>query len=493
MITDHQVRRLFKLMQTESTLALAAAKAGMDEKTARKYRRLGRLPSEVRQPHTWSSHDDAFAAVWDTVCGLLQVNDGLEAKTLFQYLQRLHPGRFPDGQLRTLQRRIKRWRALEGPAKEVFFPQVYKPGERAQSDFTVMNSLGVTIARRPFDHIVYHFVLPFSNWETGTICFSESFESLSEGLQNALFELGGVPRIHQTDSLTAAVRLIKDPERFTDRYRGLMRHYKIEARHTNPESPHENGHVEQSNRRFKEALDQQLMLRGNRDFTTRSEYGLFLDGLFKELNRNRRERFLQEVAVLRGLPKMRLDACRRLQARVRPSSTIRVYDNTYSVHSRLIGERVDVRMFHDRLVIHYAQKAVEEMPRLRGAGKHAINYRHVIDWLVRKPGAFHNYEYRADLFPTHRFRLAFDQIQKQSYSDRSAAVRYLAILELAAKGSESAVDAALARLIDEGRRLEVATLEGVIESENRPESHEDIEIAPPKLMRYDALLSEVAA
>ncbi len=130
MITDHQVRRLFKLMQTESTLALAAAKAGMDEKTARKYRRLGRFPSEVRQPHNWSGHDDVFVEVWEHVCALLEINDGLEAKTLFRYLQRLHPGRFPDGQLRTFQRRIKRWRALEGPAKEVFFPQVYNP-ERA--------------------------------------------------------------------------------------------------------------------------------------------------------------------------------------------------------------------------------------------------------------------------------------------------------------------------------------------------------------------------
>jgi Mu transposase, C-terminal domain len=493
MITDHQVRRLFKLMQTESTLSIAAAKAGMDEKTARKYRRLGRLPSEVRQPHNWSSHDDAFAPVWDTVSSLLEVNDGLEAKSVFEYLQQLHPGRFPDGQLRTLQRRIKRWRAIEGPPKEVFFPQLYKPGERAQSDFTVMNSLGITITRCPCDHLVYHFVLPFSNWETGTICFSESFESLSEGLQNALFELGGVPRIHQTDSLTAAVRLIKDPERFTDRYRGLMRHYRMEARHTNPQSPNENGHVEQSNRRFKEALDQRLMIRGSRDFATRAEYGLFLDGLFKELNRNRKERFLQEVAVLRSLPRMRVDACRRLHARVRPSSTIRVFDNTYSVHSRLIGERVEVRMFHDRLEIHYAQKIVETMPRLRGAGKHAINYRHVIDWLVRKPGAFHNYEFRSDLFPTHRFRLAYDQIQKESHSERAASVRYLGILELAAKESESAVDAALAGLIDEDVRLEVATLQQWIETESQPASPEDIEIAPTELIRYDALLTEVAA
>ena len=223
MVTDRQVRRLMKLLQSEKTLAAAAAKAGMDEKTARKYRRLGKLPGEVKVEHSWRTREDPFAEVWQEVKENLEINPGLEAKTLFEDLQRRYPGRFADGQLRTLQRRVKAWRALEGPAKEVFFPQVHKPGQLCQSDFTHMKSVGVTIQRQPFGHLIYHFVLTYSNWETGTICFSESFESLSEGLQKALWELGGVPRVHRTDRLTTAVQKPAHPEEFTQRYTALLK------------------------------------------------------------------------------------------------------------------------------------------------------------------------------------------------------------------------------------------------------------------------------
>ena len=210
MVTDRLFRRLRKLIQTEDTLAQAADKAGVDEKTARKYRDSDSLPSQRRVPHTWRTREDPFQDVWPELLELLRLNPGLQAKTLFLDLQRRFPGRFPDVQLRCLQRRIKQWRALEGPPKEVFFAQIHEPGRLAESDFTCMAKLGVTILGEPFDHLVYHFVLTYSNWEAGTVCFSESFESLSEGLQNALWELGGVPRRHRTDRLTAAVN--SDPE-----------------------------------------------------------------------------------------------------------------------------------------------------------------------------------------------------------------------------------------------------------------------------------------
>jgi len=169
MVTDRQVKRLFQLMQQEKTLTMAAAKAGLDEKTARKYRKAKKLPSELKAPRQWRTHNDLFADRWQQVRQKLELNPGLEAKTLFQDLQRRYPGRFADGQLRTFQRRVKYWRATEDPAKEVFFEQVYQPGECSQSDFTSMNKLGVTIQGEPFNHLIYHFVLPYSNWETGTI------------------------------------------------------------------------------------------------------------------------------------------------------------------------------------------------------------------------------------------------------------------------------------------------------------------------------------
>ena len=189
----------------DDRLAVNAAKVGMDAKTARKYLREDGLPSELAATHTWRTREDPFVGVWSEVNPFLELNPGLEAKTLFEYLQRIHPGRFPDGQLRSFQRGVRRWRALEGPPKEVFFAQEHQPGYLCQSDFTYMHDIGVTIGGEVFDHLLYHFVLTYSNWESGTVCFSESFESLSEGLQDALWELGAVPTVHQTDRMTAAV------------------------------------------------------------------------------------------------------------------------------------------------------------------------------------------------------------------------------------------------------------------------------------------------
>ena len=250
MVTDRQVRRLMKLIQQEKTLATAAAKAGMDEKTARKYRNSQQVPSQMKSDHNWRTRKDPFDGVWEEVQAWLKVNAGLEAKTLFEDLQRRFPGRYPDGQLRTLQRRVKAWRALEGPPKEVFFAQIHKPGELCESDFTRMGSLGVTIQGQPFDHMFYHFVLPYSNWETGTVCFSESFESLSEGVQNALWELGGVPGAHRTDRLSTAVHKTDHPETFTQRYSALLRHYGLEGRRIQAACPNENNGTTGSRRRW---------------------------------------------------------------------------------------------------------------------------------------------------------------------------------------------------------------------------------------------------
>ena len=204
MLTDRQVRKRFRLRAAGSSLAHSALRSHMDEKTARKYVHLGRLPSELAPQHIWIARPNPFAEVWPEVQALLEVNSGLQAKTLFQELQRRYPGRFADGQLRTLQRHIKRWRTRAEPPKEVFFAQVHEPGRLCASDFTHLTDLGVTIAGAPFPHLAYHFVLTYSNWESVTLCFSESLESLSEGLQNALGELGGVPQRHRTDRLSTA-------------------------------------------------------------------------------------------------------------------------------------------------------------------------------------------------------------------------------------------------------------------------------------------------
>ena len=440
------------MLSEGNDLQTSAMKAKMDEKTARKYRQTGKLPSELKKEHTWRTRADPFEAVWDEVRRMLEVEPGLEAITLFEYLQEHHPDSFPDGQLRTLQRRVKRWRATEGPAKEVMFEQHHHPGRLAQSDFIHMSDLGVRIGKQPFEHLLYHFTLTKSNWETGNVCFSESFESLSEGLQRALWELGGVPQCHQTDCLSVAVNQDANPEEFTARYRALMQHYRIKPMRINPGEAHENGDVEQSHYRFKKAVDQQLMLRGSREFADREEYELFLRKVFRRRNGSRKNQIELERSYLGPLPSKKIDSFKQLRTKVSSNSTIGVNHNIYSVDSRLIGETVKVLVYAEYLEVKYAQKLMHRIPRLRGEGKHRIEYRHLIDSLMRKPGAFENYKYKQDMFPTTRFRMVYDGLL-QTRTVRNAAKEYLRILNLAAKQSQSLVDEAIRILLQEPSRI----------------------------------------
>jgi hypothetical protein len=479
------------LLQSEQSLQISAEKVGMDRETARKYRKIGKLPSELPTDHNWRTRADPFAEVWPWVAEQLSVNPGLEARTLLEALQRAHPGRFADGQLRTLQRQVRRWRGLEGPGREVFFAQVHHPGRLCQSDFSHMTKLGVTLGGRSFEHLVYHFVLTYSNWEAFTVCYSESFESLSEGLQNALWELGGVPQRHRTDRLSAAVANTSDLDEFTQRYRGLLEHYDLLAEKTNPNSGNENGDVEQRHHRFKRAVDQALMLRGSRDFADVGTYVAFLKSLVDQLNRGRRSRFAEELKVIRGLPPARLEAIKRLAARVDCGSLIHVDRNAYSVNSRLIGQKVEVRLYVQHLEVWYGQKKVEELPRLRGRNQHRVNYRHVIDWLVRKPGAFADYRYRADLFPSSLFRVAYDRLKSQ-YAG-GADKQYLKILELAARESQSLVEAAIGHLADMNQAMSFETVEALVQSGQRMAAPTTVRVDEVDLSAYDQLLDgEVA-
>jgi hypothetical protein len=443
------MRRLFALVKTSGIQEIAAVKAGMDAKTARKYRRLGQVPSELPAAPRWRTRPDRFAEVWTEIRELLEINAGLEAKTVFEYLQRRTPGQFADGQLRTLQRRVKSWRATEGPAKEVFFAQQHPPGRLGASDFTHMEELDVTIQGQSFAHLIYHFVLTYSNWEAGTVCYSESFESLCEGLQNAVWELGKVPHRHRSDRLSTAVNNTSDPAAFTERYQGLMRYYGLEGEKTQAGHGNENGDVEQRHHRFKRAVAQELLLRGSRDFGSVEEYQRFLQGLFERLNAGRKQRLAEEMAVMKELPERRMESCKRERVKVDSGSLIYVDRNVYSVPSRLIGEQVEARLYMDQVEVWYGQKKVEQMPRLCGRRKHQVDYRRIIDWLVRKPGAFEHYRYRDELFPTSRFRITFDLLQEKLGRPKGSK-EYLKILELAAKHSEIKVDEALRAVLEGG-------------------------------------------
>jgi hypothetical protein len=487
MVTDRQVRMLWRLLMAGKALTIAAARTDMDDKTARKFRSLRKLPSELARQHDWQTRVDPFGEVWPEVCAMLEDQPRLQAKTIFSELRRRYPGRFADGQLRSLQRKVRRWRALSGSPKEVFFSQVHEPGRLAASDFTHMNDLRITIQGQPFEHMVYHFVLTYSNWETTTICFSESFESLSEGFQNAVWELGGVPKRHRTDRLSTAVNNLAERKEFTQRYQALLGHYgvmgeKIQADHAN-----ENGDIEQRHRRFKEAVEQALLLRGSRDFVRREEYTRFLNGVKEQLNAGRRQRVEEELAVLRSLPARRLEACQRRRCRVDQGSQIHVERNSYTVPSRLIGEHVEARLYAEQVEVWYAQQLIERLPRLRGRDKHRVNYRHIIDWLVRKPGAFAQYRYRQELFPSSVFRIAYDTLVSQEAT--TADKEYLRILHVAAQESETAVEGTLRRLLAEDKPISASMVEKLVKHEPAPAIPEVV-IDAVDLSLFDSLLTE---
>lgn len=488
MVTDGQVRKLWKLLAGGKTLAFSARKTGMDEKTARKYRDTKSLPSQRNSSRDYRTREDPFVEVWHEVQLRLEQEPRLRSFALWDWLKIQYPDKFMESQRRTFERRVRAWRSEHGPDKEVMFSQIHPPGGLAASDFTNMNSLGITIDGQPFDHLLFHCTLTYSNWESVSICQSESFEALSHGLQNAFWEMGGVPRKHRTDSLSAAVNNLSAEREFRKRYAELMDHYQLEAQKTNARKAHENGDVESSHGHLKADLEQALLLRGSRDFIDRDDYEKFLKQRIGVRNAARRDKFEREQSVLGDLPPQRLDHVRRLAGiKVCSGCTIQVKRNTYSVPSRLIGYRVDVVIDVEQIEVWHADHLVQRMPRLSGSGKHAINYRHIIDSLVRKPGAFENYKYREDLFPTSHFRMAYDWLCEH-HSARVALRQYLKILQSAARDSQDAVQGALRLAIAAGTTISADAIQLAIENHQQIPSATDVNIEPPNLNDFDSLL-----
>lgn len=403
-VSDAQVRKLMKELSKGSGLGRAAMKASMDRGTARKYVKLGQLPSEVRGERTWRTRPDPFAEDWPALEAMLVDAPELEAKALFEHLLGQRPGRYEPGQLRTFQRKVKRWRATSGPNKEVFFAQVHRPGEALQTDFTWATELGVTIGGEPLDHMLCHVVLPYSNWQWATVCRSESLAALRRGLQAALIQLGRVPKFHQTDNSTAATHDVPSGKRaFNASYASLVEHYGMTPRTTAVGAKEQNGDVESLNGALKRRLKQHLLLRGDRDFADLAGYEAWLQATLRQTNELRGERFREELPAMRPIQVSPLPEYTQETARVTTWSTIRVKHNTYSVPSRLIGEEVRIRLFDDRLEVYYGDVVQATMERLLGRHGHRINYRHIIWSLVRKPGAFPRYRYRVLVQREHDF------------------------------------------------------------------------------------------
>ena len=495
--TDAQVRILMRERKKGRTQEQAAAKANLrSRKTVAKYERLGQLPSRLKKPRTYRTRPDAFAEDWPEMEQMLRDAPELEAKALFDWLREQRPGKYKANQLRTFQRRVSRWRALN-ETQIATLAQVHEPGELMELDGTWLTELGVTLQGQPFKHMLIHCVLPYSNWEWGRVVQSESLGAVRLGLQSALQKLGCVPRLIQTDNSSAATQRLgimsgDDPNirrGFTRDYLHLLEHYGLEPQTTHTESPNENADVESANGALKRALKQELLLRGSREFADLESYEQFLFEVMDKRNKQRKERLAEEIAVMKPLKTTPLANSVKDRVRVSSGSLIRVLKKSYSVPTSLIGKKVTVYVHEWSLDVYYAGQLVETLPRLVGQQPHHINYRHLIDTLLRKPGGFRRYRFREDLFPQLVFRQAWEQLN-QWHSPRRADIIYLRILHLAARTLESDVAAALERLVDGGRRWTEADVKELVEPE--PVAVPQLERAPVELNQYDRLLMEFA-
>jgi transcriptional regulator with XRE-family HTH domain len=452
--TDAQVRLAMKERQKGRTQEQAAAKANLQSrKTLSKYERLGRLPSELKAPRIYRTRPDPFEADWPELEAMLQAAPELDAKVLFEWLCERQPGQYDEGQLRTLQRRVSIWRALHRQAL-LTLEQVHRPGEVLQTDGTWMNTLGITLGGQVFPHLLIHCVLPYSNWAWGRVAQSESLLSIRLGLQSALARLGHVPAIHQTDNTTAATHHLGPQmqgqslaERgYNPDYLLLLAHFGMQPRTIHVASPNENGDIEAANGAFKRAVEQHLLLRGHRDFADLAEYEAFLGCILDKRNVLRQARLAEELAVMKPLAVALLPEMQEFRPRVSSGGTIRVLNNVYSVPSGLKGCLVTARVYEWHIEVWYANQQVDTFPRLTGLGHHHVNYRHVIDTLLRKPGGFRDYRYRDDLFPSGIFRQTWEVLNGRLPPHR-ADVAYLRILKLAADGSETDVAGVLVQLL----------------------------------------------
>jgi len=454
--TDAQVRLMMRERTNGKTQQQAAVKVNLhSRKTVQKYEQLGQLPSELKEARRYRTRPDPFEKDWAEIEIKLAAAPELEAKAIFGWLCEQDGIQYQEGQLRTLQRRVSKWRVLNGNPT-LTLDQIHHAGEVLQSDGTCMNELEVTLQGEPFDHILFHSVLPYSNWEWGRVVQSESLLSIRLGLQSALLKLGYVPQAHQTDHTTAATHKLGVADRqqsprergYNEEYLQLLAHYGLEARTIHLSSPNENGDVESSNGGLKRAVRQHLLLRGSRDFESLEAYELFLFEIMEKRNAARQVKLDEEIAVMKPLTAKPWPQMRELNVRVGQNGILRVGSNGYSVPSGLKGKRATVRVYEWHIEVWYANQRIESMPRVPGAHHYQINYRHVIDSLLRKPGGFRNYRYRDDLFPLEVFRQAWD-VLNEHLPPRRADLTYLRILKQAALGLEADVAQALSLLLDQ--------------------------------------------
>lgn len=492
-ITDHQVRQ-YKQHRLKLTQVAAAAKVGICDRSARRIEYSEALPSQ-RKERTWRTRADPLASVWNSeIVPLLEADAMLNGVTLLEELQRRHPGSYGTNILRTLQRRVRQWRAVHGPEREVFFAQEHPPGRLGLSDFTVCDELEVVVAGVAFPHRIYQFALAHSGWRHATVVEGgESFIALSTGLQSALWRLGGVPEEHRTDSLSAAFNNLAEQAELTRRYAALCKHYDMRASRCNPGQSQENGSIESRHDSLKTALDQELRLRGSRCFDDRGAYEGLVEKIVARLNARVAVRLVAERAALHALPPRRTAEYEEVPARVSKYAIFTVRGAQYSAPSRLIGQRMTVRLYAEHIECWLGGTHVLERPRLthRDGQRHPrdIDYRHLIGALRRKPGAFARWVLRDAMFPRAVYRQTWERLNAR-LSEREACKTIVGLLVLAAEGHESQLATELEQLVELDQLPDLIALTALLAP--RPGVLPSVKVELPDLAGFDALLGAQA-
>jgi len=445
---------------------MSAIKAGMSRNTARKYLGQDDPTEQKKQPHNWRTRIDPLDGIWAEAERMLKEAPELEAKALFEHLLQVSPGKVEEKQLRTFQRRVRQWSLKNGAEKEVFFTQDWKPGEVLAVDWSDMGDLGVTVAGQRLEHLIFHAVLPYSNWEWAVRCRSESLLSLRSGLKQTLGRLGRVPRQLLIDNSSAATHNIAGDggREFNAEFVSMCEHYRIEPRTTNVSCPNENGDCESLHGHLKRRIEQHLLLRGSREFESEEDYDWFVRGVLERSNGLRRTKVDQELTQMREHMAAELPDYHETMVRVNNNSTIRVKKMVYSVPSRLIGSRLKARIYETQVVLLDGREVLAQMPLQGGDRGAVIDFRHVIGWLVRKPGAFAQYRWREFMFPTMVYRAAYDSLLG-SHCPEEADKHYLRILEVASLEGTTAVENALEELMSQPKtRLEAREVSALLEA-----------------------------
>lgn len=436
-IKDQQYNVYMTFRRKGMTQVTAAAKAGFSERSGRTLERRGIPPSQKKQKE-WSRRKNPFEGVWEEIIvPLLEASPFLTGINLLEHLQDLYPGQYPDKHLRCLQQRIKNWKAIHGPGKEVMFRQMHPPGLRGISDFTAPKTFRVTIQGKPFSHILYHFRLTYSQWAyVRVVVGGESYSALAQGLQEALWKLGGSPEEHRTDSLSAAFKNLSQEDQLdmTKRYEALCRHYTMKATRNNRGKGHENGSVEAGHGHFKRRIRQGLALRGSNDFNSIEAYQSFLDTIITRHNGRHSVLIEEEKQLLKALPQHKACDFEERISRVTTSSTITVKKVLYSVPSNLIGETLKIHLYDRKLSCYLGHEHILDLPRVfaqKGAEKKCIDYRHLIGSLVKKPQAFRHSVLKEDLLPSSIYKEIWKLIDERC-APRHAVKLIVGILKLAA-------------------------------------------------------------